>query len=95
MIALLTGTSRNWRKIQWHTVIDGMLTHFIIAVFVLRTKAGYDIFAFISFLARTLLSFAADGVAFLTADSVSDLSWFLTGVVPPIIFFVALVQVLY
>lgn len=95
MISLLTATSRDWRKISWHTVIGGMLAQFIVAVFVLRTRAGYDIFAFISFLARTLLGFAAEGVAFLTAESVNELSWFLTGVVPPIIFFVALVQVLY
>lgn len=95
MIALLTVTSRDWRKIPWHTVIGGMLTQFIIAVFVLRTKAGYDIFNFISFLARTLLGFANEGVEFLTASSVLDLHWFLTSVVPPIIFFVALVQLLY
>jgi CNT family concentrative nucleoside transporter len=95
MIALLTVTSRDWRKIPWHTVIGGMLTQFIVAVFVLRTQAGYDIFAFISEMARTLLGFANEGVTFLTASSVVDLHWFLTGVVPPIIFFVALVQLLY
>lgn len=95
MIALLTITSRDWRKIPWHTVIGGMLTQFIIAVFVLRTQAGYDIFNFISFLARTLLGFAEDGVAFLTTTDVSQLTWFLISVVPPIIFFVALVQLLY
>lgn len=95
MIALLTVTSRDWRKIPWHTVIGGMLTQFVIAVFVLRTQAGYDIFNFISFLARTLLSFAEDGVAFLTTTDVSQLTWFLISVVPPIIFFVALVQLLY
>jgi concentrative nucleoside transporter, CNT family len=33
-------TSRNRKKIVWHTVIVGMLTQFIIALFVLRTKAG-------------------------------------------------------
>lgn len=95
MIAVLTATSRDWRRIPWHTVIGGMLTQFIIAVFVLRTQAGYDIFAFISEMARTLLGFAADGVEFLTDDTVTALTWFLTGVVPPIIFFVALVQLLY
>lgn len=95
MIAVLTITSRDWRKIPWHTVIGGMLTQFIIAVFVLRTQAGYDIFNFISFLARTLLSFAEDGVAFLTTEDVAGLTWFLISVVPPIIFFVALVQLLY
>ena len=95
LIAVLYATSRDRRKIPWHTVIAGMLTQFIIALFVLRTKAGYDIFNFISFLARELLGFANQGVIFLTASSVPDLHWFLTGVVPPIIFFVALVQLLY
>ncbi|KAI0110256.1 H+/nucleoside cotransporter [Daldinia grandis] len=95
MIVILTATSKDWRKIPWHTVIGGMLTQFIIAVFVLRSQAGYDIFNFISTLARTLLSFAAEGVEFLTDKSVTKLTWFLTGVVPPIIFFVALVSLLY
>ncbi|KAL2432762.1 Solute carrier family 28 member 3 [Exophiala dermatitidis] len=95
MIALLWITSRDRRRIQWHTVIGGMLTQFVIAVFVLRTQAGYDIFNFISELARDLLGFADQGTSFLTAESVVNLGWFLTGVVPPIIFFVALVQLLY
>jgi concentrative nucleoside transporter, CNT family len=95
MLALLYITSRDRSKIRWHTVIGGMLTQFVIAVFVLRTKAGYDIFNFISFLARALLGFADQGTSFLTADSVIDLHWFLTGVVPPIIFFISLVQILY
>ncbi|KAI1467700.1 H+/nucleoside cotransporter [Daldinia caldariorum] len=95
MIAVLTVTSKDWRKIPWHTVIGGMLTQFVVAVFVLRTQAGYDIFNFISTLARTLLGFADNGVEFLTNESVPKLKWFLTGVVPPIIFFVALVSLLY
>jgi CNT family concentrative nucleoside transporter len=88
-------TSRNRSKIVWHTVIVGMLTQFIIALFVLRTGVGYDIFEFISTLARLLLGFANDGVIFLTDDTVPALGWFFTGVVPPIIFFVAFVQLLY
>ncbi|KAI1415501.1 H+/nucleoside cotransporter-like protein [Hypoxylon sp. FL1857] len=95
MIVILTATSKNWRKIPWHTVIGGMLTQFIVAVFVLRTQAGYDIFNFISTLARTLLGFADQGVVFLTDSSVPNLPWFFTGVVPPIIFFVALVALLF
>ena len=95
MIFVLWATSRDRKRIKWHTVIGGMLTQFVIAVFVLRTTAGYDIFNFISGLARDLLGFANQGTAFLTATSVTELGWFLTGVVPPIIFFVALVQLLY
>ena len=71
MIALLYATSRDRSKIKWHTVIGGMLTQFVIAVFVLRTGAGYDIFSFISGLARDLLGFAGQGTSFLTAPSVS------------------------
>jgi CNT family concentrative nucleoside transporter len=95
MLALLTLTSRNWRLIPWHTVIGGMLTQFIVAVFVLRTKAGYDIFKFISDMARQLLGFAGQGLAFLTDTDLAARPWFLTGVIPAIIFFIALVQMLY
>ncbi|WYZ46794.1 hypothetical protein EsH8_IX_001019 [Colletotrichum jinshuiense] len=95
LIALLTITSRDWRKIPWHTVIGGMLTQFIIALFVLKTGVGYDIFAFISEMARTLLEFAKEGLKFLTDDEVPTRTWFLIGVVPPIIFFISLVQLLY
>ncbi|KAH7039621.1 Na+ dependent nucleoside transporter C-terminus-domain-containing protein [Microdochium trichocladiopsis] len=95
MIAIMTLTSRNWSVIPWHTVIGGMLTQFIVAVFVLRTQAGFDIFNFVSEMARTLLGFANAGVIFLTDDTVPKLPWFFTGVIPAIIFFVALVSLLY
>ena len=88
-------TSRNRSKIVWHTVIMGMLLQFIIALFVLRTGAGYDIFTFVSTLCTDLLGFANKGVIFLTDDTVPALPWFFTGVVPPIIFFVSFVQLLY
>ncbi|KAH8435322.1 NupC/NupG family nucleoside CNT transporter [Aspergillus melleus] len=93
---VLWATSRNRKKIVWHTVIMGMLVQFIIALFVLRTKAGYDIFNFISTLARELLEFAGQGVDFLVEDGFAKShTWFLVSVVPAIIFFVSLVQLLY
>lgn len=94
-IAGFWATSRNRSKIVWHTVIVGMLVQFIVALFVLRTTAGYDIFNFISELARLLLSFANKGVIFLTSEDVPKLPWFFTGVIPAIIFFVSFVQLLY
>ncbi|KAI9753566.1 MAG: hypothetical protein M4579_005083 [Chaenotheca gracillima] len=94
-MVVLWGTSRNRSAIKWHTVIVGMLVQFIIALFVLRTGTGYDIFNFISGLARDLLGFASQGTAFLTTDDVSHLPWFLISTLPAIIFFVALVQLLY
>lgn len=95
MLFVLTITSRNWKIIPWHTVIGGMLSQFVIAVFVLRTKAGYDIFKFISDMARQLLGFAKDGLIFLTSEDFAASPWFFTSVIPAIIFFIALVQMLY
>lgn len=96
LIAALWATSNNRRKIVWRTVIVGMLVQFIIALFVLRTGVGYDIFNFLSQRATDLLGFAGEGTAFLTEDRIpAEVTWFLVGVVPAIIFFVSLVQLLY
>ncbi|MCJ1273041.1 hypothetical protein MMC21_000830 [Puttea exsequens] len=95
LILVLWATSRNRKAVNWHTVIVGMFLQFIIALFVLRSGAGYDIFNFISELARDLLGFANQGTIFLTAKSVPTLGWFLVSVLPAIIFFVAIVQLLY
>ena len=91
-IGVLWLTSRNRKAVQWHTVIVGMLMQFVIALFVLRTGVGYDIFGFISGLARSLLGFAGKGTAFLTSEATAQVPWFLITVLPAIIFFVAFVQ---
>ena len=46
-------------------------------------------------MAGDLLGFAGGGVGFLTDTSVTRLGWFLIAVVSPIIFFIALIQILY
>lgn len=89
----ITSAARN--RINWRTVIVGMLSQYVIGLFVLRTTVGYDIFRFIADRAGDLLGFAKDGVAFLTTPEVSKLPWFFLGVIPAIIFFIAIVQVLY
>ncbi|CAK7890872.1 hypothetical protein CAAN1_01S02520 [[Candida] anglica] len=94
-IAGLYITSNNRSKIQWRTVIAGLLMQFIIALFVLRTKCGYDVFNFISTLARELLGFAKDGVAFLTNAEVSAYGMFFFAVLPAVAFFVAFIHILY
>lgn len=58
-------------------------------------RSQYDIFNFIAYLAKSLLGFAAEGTQFLTSASALKLGWFVLGVIPPIIFFVAFVQLLY
>lgn len=89
-------SSKHRKAVKWQTVVVGMLCQFIIALFVLRTQAGYDIFSFIGEMAGDLLGFAGQGIAFLLSTSVADLPGaFIVSVVPAIIFFVALTQVLY
>ncbi|KAM5475324.1 hypothetical protein MauCBS54593_001800 [Microsporum audouinii] len=95
LIFCLWATSKNRKKIVWRTVIVGMLVQFVIALFVLRTQVGYDIFHFISQRATDLLGFASLGTQFLTTPDVKKVTWFLANVVPAIIFFVSLVQLLY
>ncbi|EEP80546.1 conserved hypothetical protein [Uncinocarpus reesii 1704] len=95
LIAGLWITSKDRKKIVWRTVIVGMLVQFIMALFVLRTGVGYDIFNFISSRATDLLGFARKGTQFLTDEKVPTIPWFLITVLPAIIFFVSLVQILY
>lgn len=40
IIFVMWATSRDRKRIQWHTVIVGMLVQFIVALFVLRSGAG-------------------------------------------------------
>lgn len=91
-IGVLWVTSKHRAHIKWHTVLVGMLMQFIIALFVLRTGVGYDIFNFVSNLARSLLGFAHAGVAFLTNEATASQPTFFMSVIPAIIFFVSLVQ---
>ncbi|AOW02435.1 Na+ dependent nucleoside transporter C-terminus-domain-containing protein [Yarrowia lipolytica] len=88
-------TSNNRKAIKPHTIITGMLMQYIVALFVLRTKAGYDIFNFISFLARKLLEFAKDGVAFITTPETSQLGMFFFTVLPAVLFFIAFIHIFF
>ncbi|EFY86570.1 inner membrane transport protein yeiJ [Metarhizium acridum CQMa 102] len=95
MLFVFWATSAHRSRINWRTVIVGMLAQYIIGLFVLRTGVGYDIFKFIADRAGDLLGFARQGVAFLTSPETSQIPWFFFGVIPAIIFFISLVQVLY
>lgn len=95
IIACFWATSRHRRHVNWRTVIGGMLSQYVIGLFVLRTGVGYDIFSFIAARAADLLGFAKQGSAFLVGEETATSQTFFWGVIPPIIFFISLVQVLY
>ncbi|KAG5942449.1 hypothetical protein E4U60_007302 [Claviceps pazoutovae] len=95
MLAIFWATSKHRSRVNWRTVIAGMLSQYVIGLFVLRTGVGYDVFRFIADRAGDLLGFARQGVAFLTNDETAQTPWFFFSVVPAIIFFISLVQVLF
>lgn len=88
-------TSKHRKRVNWQTVFVGMLMQYLIALFVLRTTVGYDIFAFIAARAGDLLGFSRQGVAFLTDPKTSLTQNFFFTVIPAIMFFVAIVEVLF
>lgn len=99
--AFFYAVSNHRSKIQWHTVLICIWFQFIIGLFVLRTKAGYDFFNWISFIARRLLEFAQNGVAFLSSDAFAQgtspftAEWFIVSTLSSLVFFVAFVHILY
>ena len=43
IIFIMWATSRDRKKIQWHTVIVGMFAQFVVALFVLRSQVGCEL----------------------------------------------------
>ncbi|KAG9037182.1 hypothetical protein FRB95_006435 [Tulasnella sp. JGI-2019a] len=90
---LLASSDR--RAIPWPTVIVGLMFQQIIALFVLKTKAGFDIFSWIAYLAADFLEQAYAGAAFFFSAEVVSQHWFFVNTLSCIIFFVAFVQMMY
>ena len=64
-------------------------------MFVLKTGAGYSIFKWIAVAASDLLSCALAGAEFFFDKDTINKHWFFVNVLSSIIFFIALVQMLY
>ncbi|KAH8652750.1 H+/nucleoside cotransporter [Tricladium varicosporioides] len=94
ILLVLWATSRSRKMINWQTIIMGMLLQFLLALFVLRTSFGFNIVTWISYMARSVLSFATSGLVFVTDRSASSLPWLFISVVPPIILFGGIAQLL-
>ncbi len=98
--------SNNRKAINYRTVGAGLLLQFGLALFVLRTKAGYTLFEWLGEKIQQLLSFSEKGADFVFGPLVSreimtqvfgkgnDFVFFFR-VIPTIIFVVVLVNLLY
>ena len=73
-VGLLLATSTNFSKINWRTVLVGLFLQFVVALFVLRTGVGQDIFRWLANEASIFLSFSEAGYSFLfSADN--EVTW--------------------
>ncbi|KXN87360.1 Solute carrier family 28 member 3 [Leucoagaricus sp. SymC.cos] len=94
-------TSSNRQEIPWPTVIVGLFLQQVIALFVLKTDAGFSIFKWIATLAADFLEQANAGSGFFFDQETLEKHWFFVNTVlsskklGAIIFFVAFVQMMY
>ncbi|KAL5035399.1 hypothetical protein BDV3_005336 [Batrachochytrium dendrobatidis] len=93
-IFLMWLTSTNRRAVPWHTVASGMFMQYIIALFVLRSSFGFNIFKYISVKIAAFLDYSHFGLEFLISNSY-DHTLFAPSVFPAIIFFCSFVSIVY
>ncbi|KAF8197985.1 H+/nucleoside cotransporter [Pholiota molesta] len=88
-------TSKHRSRVQWPTVIVGLFLQQVIALFVLKSGAGFSIFKWIATLASDFLAQAIVGAEFFfDADTVAK-HWFFVNTLASIIFFIAFIQMMY
>ncbi|KAG5646271.1 hypothetical protein DXG03_003867 [Asterophora parasitica] len=82
-------------EVPWPTVVVGLFLQQAIALFVLKSKAGYDIFRWIATLAGDFLSQGEVGAGFFFDAEVVSKHWFFVNTLGSVIFFIACVQMFY
>ena len=85
-------TSANRSNIRWHTIVTGLFFQHVIALFALKSKAGFDLFRWIAALAQDFLAAGSSAAIFIVdAQTVAE-HWFFVNVLATVMFFVAFVQ---
>jgi concentrative nucleoside transporter, CNT family len=99
MLGVAYSLSDNRKRIQWRTVISGVLLQITFGLLILKTDLGRNVFDTIGKGFNAILGFTAEGARFLfgnlatPSDSLGFI--FATMVLPTIIFMSALMSVLY
>jgi len=88
-------TSRHRQAIEWSTVIVGLFLQQVVAMFVLKSGAGFAIFKWIATLASDFLGSSERGAAFFFDEEIIKKHWFFVNTLAAIIFFIAFVQMMY
>ena len=100
LLAIAYGMSNNRSKIPWRLVFSGLSLQLLFALFILKTPIGKPFFSFVDKVIKKLLSFSDAGSDFLfksfgTGVVEGPLMNFAFRVLPTIIFFSALMAMLY
>ncbi|KAG1751608.1 Na+ dependent nucleoside transporter C-terminus-domain-containing protein [Suillus paluster] len=88
-------SSTNRSAICWPTVIVGLILQQAIALFVLKSGAGFSLFKYIADLANDFLSESLVGAQFFFDAETIAKKWFFINTLSAVIFFIATIQMLY
>ncbi|MEL6553711.1 MAG: NupC/NupG family nucleoside CNT transporter [Cyanobacteria bacterium J06621_11] len=91
-IAYALSTDR--QAIRWKPVIGGVVLQFLLALFILRTRLGLALFAWLGDLIVQFFAYSDAGSIFVFGENFEDF-FFAFKVLPSIIFFSAFINVLY
>ena len=94
MIALVFAMSADRRKVDRRLVVAGVGLQFLLALLVLKTGPGQVLFGYIGAFFTALLNYVDAGSSFVFGDAFGE-HFFAFKVLPTIIFFAALMGVLY
>jgi CNT family concentrative nucleoside transporter len=97
LIAIAYGLSNHRKNINWRTVGGAFLLQMGLGAFVLYTSSGQDVLLSVSAFVSNIISYATDGINFLFGDIGKFKMGFIfvVHVLPVIVFFSALIAVLY
>jgi CNT family concentrative nucleoside transporter len=105
LLAIALLCSRNRRLVQWKPVVTGVICNILFALLILRTSSGRQVFEGISGVLLKILQFSGEGTRFVFGPLLDGFSRvpafngssfvFVLGALIPIVFFGALINMLY
>lgn len=97
-VAVAVACSRNRKAIDWRMVASSLVLQILLAVLLLKTSGGVQVFVAFAQLVNKLMEYSGAGINFVFGNLAKDGPWgfvFFAKVLPTIIFFSALMNVLY
>ncbi|KAJ8026189.1 Solute carrier family 28 member 3 [Holothuria leucospilota] len=87
--------SKNPRRVKWRPVVWGLVLQFILGIFILRTSLGRSIFQWLGCIVGDFLNFTDAGSKFVFGEDTYTAHSFAFKVLPVLIYFSAVISVLY